>query len=119
MKNLKTQLTKLSKSSKNNLEKYVISYILSDYKTNDEIKNFFSDLLQNGCQSGMIGTLIYYADTAAFYDKFYAEIEELRCDLEDSMGEPVKINGDLKNFFAWLGFEETARNIANQIGLEY
>jgi hypothetical protein len=43
---LKTKLKKLKLS--NELENYVIDYILDDYKTDDEIKCFFSDLLNNG-----------------------------------------------------------------------
>jgi len=30
----------------------------------------------------------------------------------------LKVNGDLKNWFAWLGFEETARTIAEELGIE-
>jgi hypothetical protein len=51
-----------------------------------EIETFFSDLLPHGCQSGMIGSLIYYTDTHKFYDKHYYEIESLREALEDSAG---------------------------------
>jgi hypothetical protein len=67
MKNLKSKLKKLK--GKNDLKDYVISYILKDYKNDDDIKCFFSDLMQAGCQSGMIGTLIYYKDTKAFFNK--------------------------------------------------
>mgnify|MGYP005993013917 CR=1 FL=1 len=35
----------------------------------DDIKNFFSDLQQHGCVSGMISSLIYYVDTHKFYEK--------------------------------------------------
>ena len=44
----------------------------------DDPQSFFDDLLQHGCISGMVSSLIYYADTHAFYDKHYEEIEELR-----------------------------------------
>jgi hypothetical protein len=33
--------------------------------------------------------LIYYHDTAAFFEKHYGEIEELRQDWADSVGEPL------------------------------
>lgn len=82
-----------------------------------DIESFFSDLLQHGCISGMIGSLIYYTDTHAFYDKHYAEIEDLRSSYEESTGEPLSIQGDLKNFLAWYAFEETAFLLACRIRL--
>ena len=114
---LKTKLKKLKSS--NELKNYVIDYILDDYKTDDEIKCFFSDLLNNGCQSGMISTLIYYKDTKAFYVKFMDEIHELIEELESSMGVSIKTNGKIYNFYSWLAFEETARNLSNEIGLDF
>lgn len=86
-----------------------------DYSS--EIEAFFDDLLTYGCQSGMIGSLIYYCDTHAFYDAHYDEIEALRLELEESLGESLCPQGDLKNWFAWMAFEETARMIAEKIGI--
>lgn len=84
----------------------------------ESIASFFQDLQRSGCQSGFIGPLIYYRDTHAFYDRHYDEIEELRCELEDSLSQPLQIKGDLKNWFAWFGFEETAYRMMEEIGLE-
>ena len=67
-----------------------------------------------GCGSGMIGSLCWYSDTRAFFDKHYDEIEELREDFEDSIGQPIAIKGDLKNFFARFAFEEVAYRIASE-----
>lgn len=85
----------------------------------DTITGFFSDLLQHGCQSGMIGSLIYYCDTHKFYDAHYSEIEAIRYELEQSFGEALKPNGDLKNWYAWLGFEEIARQLASELGIDW
>ena len=84
-----------------------------------DINSFFSDLLCYGCQSGMIGKLIYYTDTHAFYDKHYYDIEEIRYELEESLGEPLQPKGDLKNWYAWMAFEETARKIADKFKIEW
>lgn len=83
-----------------------------------EIQSFFSDLLHHGCVSGFISKLIYYYDTHIFYDKYYNEIEDLRDYYEFQTGEPLKINGDLKNWFAWFAFEETAYQLANELGID-
>ncbi len=78
-----------------------------------DIAAFFTDLLHHGCQSGMISSLIYYHDTHAFFDKHYDEIEALRYELEHELGEPLKPQGDLKNWYAWIAFEETARMMSD------
>ncbi len=61
----------------------------------------------------MIGNLIYNTDTHAFFDHFHDEIEELREQYEDELGEPLRISGDLKNWLAWLAFEDVAYNMVN------
>ena len=62
--------------------------------------------------------MVYYSDTHAFFDKHYDEIEELRDDWEDSVGQPLAIKGDLKNFLAWFAFEEVAYQMAEELGFE-
>ena len=81
-------------------------------------KDFFSDLLQHGCVSGMVSSLVYYADTHAFFDQYYSAIEALRDDVEHNLGEPLQIKGDLKNFMAWFAFEETVYRLVLEFGLE-
>lgn len=120
MKNkILNKLKKLAKNSTNQLEEYVANYALDNYSTDEEIKTFFSDLFQSGCQSGMISSLIYYQDTKEFFIKYEDEINELKEEFEESTGETLKISGKTSNFLAWFGFEEMARNIANRIGLEF
>lgn len=65
----------------------------------------------------MVGSLIYYTDTAAFFDTHYDEIENLRQEIEYETGEPLKIDCDLKNFLSWFAFEEVAYRIAEEWGL--
>ena len=78
---------------------------------------FFNDLLRYGCVNGMISSLIYYKDTHAFFEKYYDQIETLRLEFESSPGESLSIKGDLKNQFAWFGFEETAYRMAEELGI--
>lgn len=84
----------------------------------EQIGDFFSDLLNYGCVSGMVGSLIYYHDTHAFFDRHYAEIEEIRHSFTDQDIHPVAINDDLKNFYAWMAFEEVAHQMAQEMGLD-
>ena len=61
--------------------------------------------------------MIYYADTHAFFDAHYEEIDELRQDWADSVGEPLRIDGDLKNYLTWFAFEEVSYRLAGEFGL--
>jgi len=112
---LKRQLRGIIDNAPHSLKAAVAREVLNS----DDISCFFKDLLSHGCQSGMIGSLIYYSDTHDFYDRFYREIEELRYDLEQSLGETLQPKGDLKNWFAWLGFEETARLLADELQIDW
>jgi len=111
---LKNKLQAIASETENTIEKQVAIEALSC----EDIKHFFEGLLNNGCVSGWVNSLVYYADTYEFYDTHYKQIEELREDFEDSIGEPIKIEGDLKNFFAWFAFEQVAYTMANELELE-
>ena len=115
-KRLQKQLKNIIQNCPNSLKAEVASEALN---CGCEIETFFSDLWQHGCQSGMIGKLIYYCDTHKFFDKYYNEIEDLRLELEVDFGAPLQPKGDLKNWFAWLAFEETARIIAGELAIEW
>lgn len=83
----------------------------------EDISCLFHDLFAYGCISGIICSLIYYADTHTFYDEYYNEIEDLRYNYENSMGQSITIKGDLKSFMAQFAFEETAYQLANELGI--
>jgi len=84
---------------------------------NGEAKHFFSGLARHGCVSGWISRLIWYTDTHAFFDRHYEEIEDIRYRFTDQDIHPM-ICGDLKNFYAWLAFEEVAYEMAQELGLD-
>lgn len=95
-----------------------VARILLDQRP-DGIASLMRDLAQGGCQSGLIGPLVYCADTHDFFDRHYEAIEMLRQDTEANLGEPLRIGGDLKNTLAWFAFEQTAFDIARtHLGLD-
>lgn len=94
--------------------------ILLEQADNDaELREYLSGLCNYGCSGGFVRQLVYYADTHAFYDRHYREIEDLRYEYEESCGSPIVIRGDLKNFFAWYAFEETAFRLGREFGHEF
>lgn len=115
---LKNKLLIEAKNDLGTLLPAVVEEILSSADTDDEIKTYIKDLLNHGCQSGMVSGLIYYKDTHAFFDTHYDDIEQLRQDLEENLGQPLEVKSDLKNYLAWLAFEETARKLSDKIGVE-
>lgn len=76
-------------------------------------REFAKEVLQYGCQSGAVGELIYYKDTHDWFDTYYSEIMELVDELESEMGEKLHHKDDMKNWYAWLSFEETTRKLYN------
>lgn len=112
---MKKTLQKLLEDNQDNITEAVINEAL-EYDTPEA---FFEDLLQHGCQSWMVSSLIYYNDTHAFYDKYYNEIEDIRCQLaSDGIDVQFPECNDLKNFFAWLSFEQRAYELYNDLGMD-
>ena len=96
------------------LEKRVNEIIEENAENYDNgAEGFVHDVLYGGCQSGIVGELIYYKDTHEWFDTYYEDIMALREELSDMMGEPLNspVDTDMKNWFAWLSFEETARKL--------
>ncbi len=104
------KLQEIIEQSYDSLEKAVALEAL-DPQSDEYTINFFKDLLQYGCVSGVVSSLICYNQTEAFFDTHYLEIMELKTEFEESVGQPMKIPFELKNFLAWFAFEETARKL--------
>lgn len=79
-----------------------------DGKTKEQLKSFFNDLQRGGCMSGMIGDFIYNSDCKDFYIKHIDDLEEMKSDLEEQLGEPITDRHQLPHytFLCWLCFEE-------------
>lgn len=129
-------LTDIAKESK--LKAAVVRSIkqhAKDYGTgSDAIKGYISDVLRAGGQSGIISELIYYSDTIAWFKKYNADISKLLRETmyETGLNSPVELfgkNWDVsdhfasdtqnQNLLAWFSYEETCRDIANQLGFDY
>ncbi len=79
-----------------------------DGKGKDQLKSFFEDLRKGGCQSGLIPDFVYNTDCKEFYVKHLDELEGMKADLEENLGEPIVNNQQLPHytFMCWLCFEE-------------
>ena len=125
LKNIKI----LKRKTDNELTKRVCDYVIGEWNDYNDKKHIFTDVLYHGCQSGMVGFLIWYSDTTAFYKKYIEEINTLLYNVQASTGlyemkdlfgkkwdeeDPLAIEDYYQNLLAWFGFEETLRNVGLQ-----
>lgn len=113
---LKNKLQDIANQKENTIEKAVAIEVTS--WGDDEIINSFSNILDYGSEYGMVSSFVYYADTHEFFDTHYRQIEELRYEFAEEFSFLLNTNNDLKHSLAWFGFQQTAFNIANELGLE-
>ena len=127
----KQKIKDFKKESDNALTKYVCGYIINNCEKGESVSEFIESILNCGCESGIVGELVYYCDTLKFYKKFQHEIVDLLnnllCDCGCSTSElfgdkwnkedPLACEEHNQNLLAWFGFEETIRNIASKFNI--
>ncbi len=126
MKLTLSNIRKLKVNTDNKLTKYVCNYIINEWHDYSDKTNIFKDVLYHGCVSGIVGELVWYSQTTAFYRKYREQINELLSELMDGTGiynlaelfgarwdkdDPLIMETHNQNLLAWFGFEETLRNI--------
>ena len=122
LKNIKS----IKRNSGSKLTRHVCNYIILRWNDYGEKRHIFTDVLDYGCQSGVVGELIYYCDTVRFYKQYKGEIDALLYQSMQDTGlySPSDLFGDKwdkkdplanddfnQNLLAWFGFEETLRKI--------
>lgn len=108
------------------LAAYVFDYIKDKWNDYDNPIDIFTDVLNHGCQSGIVGSLVYYSDTVPFYQEHKEEINEMLYYWLEETGDhdpailfgknwhkddPLAIYDENQNLLAWFGFEEMLRKI--------
>ena len=117
MKLTLANIKELKRNSDSPLTKRVCNYVIGRWGDYNDKKYIFTDVLHNGCCSGVVSELIYYYDTVLnemLYNimnetGLYAPSELFgdKWDKED----PLAQDDFNQNLLAWFGFEETLRNI--------
>ena len=126
MKLTLTNVKEIKRNSDSPLTKRVCNYVIGRWGDYNDKKYIFTDVLRNGCCSGVVSELIYYYDTVRFYKQYRQEINEMLYNIMNETGlyAPSELFGDKwdkedplaqddfnQNLLAWFGFEETLRNI--------
>ena len=127
MKLTLSNVKEIKRNSDSPLTKRVCNYVIGRWGDYNDKKYIFTDVLHNGCCSGVVSELIYYYDTVRFYKQYRREINEMLYNIMNETGlyAPSELFGDKwdkedplaqddfnQNLLAWFGFEETLRNIA-------
>lgn len=105
----------------NSVERWVARWANSygqGYETGAE--GALRDLLYGGCSSGMVGDLIYTRDIEAFYRRHFRDCEAVIEELESNTGEALVKPDHLDSvtFRCWVAVEESARKLADELGVE-
>ena len=126
MKLTLSNVKEIKRNSDSPLTKRVCNYVIGRWSDYNDKKYIFTDVLHNGCCSGVVSELIYYYDTVRFYKQYRQEINEMLYNImnETWLYAPSELFGDKwdkedplaqddfnQNLLAWFGFEETLRNI--------
>ena len=100
----------MKKESK--LTSEVIDIILDQIEDYDNPKDYFEDVLNHGCVSGIVPVLITYKDTEEFFNRHVDEILELLNEVKEYGEITFELN---RNNLAWFAFEETLNRIYNDL----
>jgi hypothetical protein len=86
-----------------------------DSLESDDPLCYLSDVRDNGCSSGIASDLIYYTDTAEFFDSHEEEIGALLAAYKEETGEVVPYSETIKNDLAWAAYEIVADNLSSEL----
>ena len=111
------------------LVNYIIDYYANKMDEYDNIKLYMWDVVQKGCESGIISEFIYTQDNCKFFDKFAKDIFEFLSDRSDISEEDTLIKYiatfkysdyicDLSSFkekMVWIAFEQITQHLLDII----
>ena len=101
------------------LEKRVINDLLNTGLSIEELKDHIKDIVQCGCISGIVPSLVYYSDTTKFFNCYRKEILSMLQDPDKNIYSEYtylldqKKYGILeKNNLSWFAYDNTVIRIA-------
>lgn len=110
---LKEKLNEM-KSNSEGIELFVIEDILKSNESNAEISKYIHTVLNYGCSSDCVASLIDYGDTKEFFTKYQDEILAMLDELNIERKISFKID---TNNLAWFGYVETMKDIAIELNI--
>ena len=98
---------------------------IKDWILNNLDEGQVAEVVLHGCAGGVVGELIYYADTCAFYEKYKEEIWQRLWDSWSDFGgdsvlhfiatfngaDDVGSDDQVRNLLAWWACEDVCREV--------
>ena len=101
------------------LEKRVINDLLNTGLSTEELKDHIKDIVQCGCISGIVPSLVYYSDTTRFFNCYRQEILTMLTDPDKNIYseytyllDQKKYSVSEKNSLSWFAYDNTVIRIA-------
>ena len=101
------------------LEKRVINDLLNTGLSTEELKDHIKDIVQCGCISGIVPSLVYYSDTTKFFNYYRKEILAMLQDPYKNIYseytyllDQKKYSISQKNDLSWFAYDNTVIRIA-------
>ena len=101
------------------LEKRVINDLLNTGLSTEELKDHIKDIVQCGCISGIVPSLVYYSDTTRFFNCYRQEILTMLTDPDKNIYseytyllDQKKYSVSEKNDLSWFAYDNTVIRIA-------
>lgn len=115
MRTIKTILNDMLNETISDLEIEVINSILNVSDDNEELKEYMENVMYHGCQSGIVGDLIYTYQCNDFFKRHFEEIFDLYNDLKEELNLELQITATDLSYFS---YETIVSNIYNELELE-
>ena len=121
MKFTKKALNELKRSEEFNsrVEKRVINDLLNTGLSTEELKDHIKDIVQCGCISGIVSSLVYYSDTTRFFNCYRQEILTMLTDPDKNIYSEYTYLLDQKKYsileknnLSWFAYDNTVIRIA-------
>ena len=110
---------KKDKDFSSRVEKKVINDLINTGLTTEELKDRIKDIVQCGCISGIVPSLIYYSDTIKFFNCYRKEILSMLQDPDKNIYSEYtyllndkKYSISQKNDLSWFAYDNTVIRIA-------
>ena len=101
------------------LEKRVINDLLNTGLTTEELKDHIKDIVQCGCISGIVPSLVYYSDITRFFNCYRKEILSMLQDPNKNIYSEYTYLLDQKKYsileknnLSWFAYDNTVIRIA-------
>lgn len=88
--------------------------VRDDILLQEDIKDYLEKIIEFGCQSGVVTSLIYYYQTEKFFNTYVDEIFELYDQLDKICGCNLRIPLS-RNDLSWFAYEEITMQIYNDL----